>query len=87
MQSVILLTAVNQLISQFLTIFLLNCRMLQPYSAVNFHGNKKLSNKYLPENDQKFISELRLMTITTVSQMEICITVVLIQRSMETNSL
>lgn len=42
MQSGILLTAVNQLTSQFLTIFLLNC-MLQPYSAVNFHDIKKLS--------------------------------------------
>jgi len=83
----ILLTAVNQLTSQFLTTFLLNCHMLQPHSAVNFHDIKNLGNLYLLENDQEFISELQQMTITTVSQMAICTTVVLIQRSMETHGL
>jgi hypothetical protein len=60
---------------------------IQPHSAVNFHDIKNLSNLYLTENDQEFISELQQMTITTVSQMVICTTVVLIQRSMETYGL
>jgi len=61
--------------------------MLQPHSAINFHDIKNLGNLYLPENDQELISELQQMTITTVSQMAICTTVELIQRSIETHGL